>query len=125
MIISTAFLVAGGVYFVARKKTDAPTTPNTTQQTTKNSSATITYSDTGFSPSTLTVKSGDSVTVTNISSSELQMESDPHPAHTDNGDLNAGEIQSSQSKTFTVTKTGTFGYHNHLKPDAQGSITIK
>jgi plastocyanin len=87
--------------------------------------ATITYSDNGFSPATTTVKSGDTVAVKNTASSELDLDSDPHPVHTDDTDLNVGAVASGQTKTFVVTKTGSFGFHNHLDPSKNGKIEIQ
>jgi hypothetical protein len=40
-------------------------------------------------------------------------------------DLNVGLVAAGQSKTFIVTKTGTFGFHNHLNPSQKASITIQ
>lgn len=104
----------------------ANTTPadTTTDQETQNSS-TITYSDDGFSPVTLTVKSGTKITIVNDSSRILQFDSDPHPAHTDNPELNVGTISPGQSKTISVTKTGNHGYHNHLKDEDQGTLVVE
>lgn len=87
--------------------------------------ATITYTADGFSPSTVTVKSGDTVAVMNNSGESLQFNSDPHPSHTGNTELNVGSVQSGQTKTFVVTKTGTFGFHNHFNPNHKGSITVQ
>lgn len=87
--------------------------------------ATITYSDNGFSPATLTVKSGAKITIKNNSSMDMQFDSNPHPAHTDNPELNVGMVAAGQSATFTVTTTGTFGYHNHLNPTDTGTIVVQ
>ena len=133
MIIAAVVVFGGGGIVILNKKTDntsktsdaqsSPATTNTPVQA-KQAAATITYSNSGFSPSTTTVKSGDLVSISNTSSTSLQLDSDPHPAHTDNSDLNVGTIKPGQSKTFTVTKTGTFGFHNHLNSNNTGSITI-
>ncbi len=88
------------------------------------SAATITYDGNGFSPANVTVKSGDTVTVKNTSSQDVQFDSDPHPVHTDDPDLNLGSVAPGQSGSFKVTKTGSFGYHNHLDPSQTGNITI-
>ena len=129
-----ALLVVGsGVYFVfGNKSEDTPTdstqsnsTEPKQEDTTKASSATITYSDDGFSPATTTVNSGDTVTIKNTSSTSLQLESDPHPAHTSDTDLNVGSVSTGQSRTFTVTKKGSFGFHNHQKPSDTGEITVQ
>lgn len=87
---------------------------------------TISYSDNGFSPSSVTVKSGDSVQIKNTSTSdELQFYSDPHPQHTNNDELNVGTVMPGETKTFNVSEKGTFGYHNHLDASQKGSITVQ
>jgi plastocyanin len=89
------------------------------------SAATITYDSSGFHPGSTTVKSGDSVTFVNKSSAEIQVDSNPHPVHTDDTDLNVGSIAPGQSVTVTLTKKGTFGLHNHLSPGNTTKITIQ
>lgn len=135
--VLAVIVIAAGGYFVLHNKsssttsnsspsaassTAASSTPSSTQTA---AVATITYSGTGFSPSTTTVKSGDTVAIKNSSLQDMQMESNPHPLHTDDSDLNVGTVGSNQTVTFTVTKKGTFGFHNHLNPSDTGTITIE
>lgn len=87
--------------------------------------AVITYTDEGFSPATLTVTAGTTVTITNESSEDLDFSSDKHPIHTDNTELNQNTLPSGDSETFRVTNAGTWGYHNHLNPDRKGTIVVK
>jgi len=88
--------------------------------------ATISYDGTTFSPSTTTIKAGQIVKVTNDSSdAELDFDSDPHPTHTNNPDLNAGDIEPGQSKTFSTDKTGTWGFHNHHDPSQHGELVVE
>lgn len=87
--------------------------------------ATITYSNSGFSPATTTVKSGDAVMIKNTSSRTMDLDSDPHPTHTDDPDLNVGQVDPGQSKTFIVTQKGSYGYHNHLNPSETGNVVIQ
>lgn len=105
--------------------TSLPSTAQSPSQSPAKSAATITYGANGFSPSTTTVKSGDSVTFVNNTSEEIQVDSDPHPVHTDDTDLNVGSIAPGQSKTVVLTKKGSFGFHNHLDPTDMGRITIE
>lgn len=128
-------LVLGGGYIFLNKNTIYKSSTKDTSKTSQTTSinpnadvivaAKITYSDSGFSPSLTTVKSGDVVAVTNSSSSDLQMQSNPHPVHTDDIDLNVGVVKVGATKNFTVTKTGTFGFHNHLNPSDTARITIE
>ncbi len=78
--------------------------------------ATITIGANGaVSPTQVTVAVGQSVTFTNNSSGTHDMESDPHPAHTDCPSIaNVGLLQPGQSKTtFGFANTGSCGYHDH------------
>lgn len=89
------------------------------------SQGTINYTDNGFSPASLVVKSGSKVTISNNSSSVLQFQSNPHPVHTDDPQLNVGIIAPGQSKTITVTTTGSHGYHNHKNLGDTGTLVVQ
>jgi len=137
IVVVVLAVIGGGVFALTRKsKTNNPTTSNSTPATSSSnqtsdtsqpsaSVATITYSDSGFSPSTITVKAGSTITIKNTSSGGLQFESDPHPVHTDDTELNVGTVASGQSMTFTVAEKGTHGYHNHLNPSDTGTIIVE
>ena len=119
-----------GAYLVLHQnKTYKSTTSNTSSSATSGSStqaaATITYDGSGFSPATTTVKSGDTVAIKNTSSSDMQLDSNPHPVHTDDTDLNVGMVGAGQTVTFKVTKKGSFGFHNHLNPSQTAKIVIE
>jgi plastocyanin len=85
----------------------------------------ITYSASGFSPASLTVNSGDKVTVKNASSNQIQFDSNPHPQHTEDPELNIGIIMPGKSETITVTTKGSHGFHNHLNPGATGTLVVQ
>jgi plastocyanin len=86
---------------------------------------TISYTNNGFTPAQVTVKSGDTILVKNDSGNPLSFNSDDHPTHTKQPELNVGSIEPGQSKTFVVTKQGTWGYHNHDNPTDTGKITVE
>lgn len=89
----------------------------------------VTVSDSGFDLSEVTVKSGGKITWTNSSSSKVQVASDPHPIHTENKELTNGEfvadLAPGASVTVTVTKTGTWGYHDHLNAAQRGKVIVE
>jgi plastocyanin len=87
--------------------------------------ATISYTSNGFAQSTVTVKSGSEITITNSASVTAQPASDPHPQHTDNPELNFGDIAAGQSKTITVTQAGTWGVHDHYQPSKKMTIIVQ
>lgn len=124
-VIILILLGAGAYLFLKQSNTTTTTTNVTNTQADKPAAATITYSDSGYSPAEVTVKSGDTVEIKNTSSRAMQFDSDPHPIHTDNPDLNVGSVNPGESMTFTVTKTGEYGYHNHLNPSDTGKIIVE
>lgn len=93
------------------------------------SGVTITYDGSAFSSAQATVASGGKVTWVNSSGKQLQLGSDPHPIHTGNKEVSGGkftlDIAPGQSAAVTVTKTGTFGYHDHLNPSAKGKLVVQ
>ncbi|HEY4964549.1 MAG TPA: cupredoxin domain-containing protein, partial [Candidatus Saccharimonadales bacterium] len=129
-----AIVIGGGGYLALHKSssttpmstTSSSTSPSQDSTPTTNQSAsdTITFDGSKFSPATITVKSGTTVTIKNTSANDMRLNSNPHPVHTDDVDLNVGLVSAGQSKTFVATKVGSFGFHDHLDPSIQGRITI-
>lgn len=102
---------------------NSPATPPT--QSSQNGMV-VTYDGSSFSPNSLTIKAGDTVTFRNNSSAPMWVASNPHPAHTDYSGFDAKRsFAQGQDYTFTFTRTGTWGYHNHLSPDATGTIVVQ
>lgn len=132
-VLLVAVVAGVGIYIASAGSTTKPYTKTATEQSTQPTTtpsndtavATITYSDSGFSPATTTVKAGDTLAIKNNGTAQLSMHSDPHPEHTDDADLNVGDVAPGQTKTFKVTKTGSFGIHNHLKPSDSATIVIQ
>ena len=130
-------LVAAGAFAITRdpnkSNTNPPAPSNTTTRPpasnpasgTQTAGSTITYSDSGFSPATVTVKSGAAITIKNTSSHEVDFASDSHPVHMDDPELNAGTITPGQTVSITVTTKGAHGYHNHLNPAETGTVVVQ
>jgi plastocyanin len=102
-------------------------------------SATVTYTSSGgFSPKSLTVKKGSTVTFVKKDGGAMWLASDPHPAHSGydgtsrtthcapgyTGAKPFDECSAGSSFSFTFDKVGTWGYHDHLLDENQGSITV-
>lgn len=86
----------------------------------------VKITDDGFEPSTLTVNAGDAVEFKNESSDDAWPASNVHPTHQLYPGFDAKKpLLSGDSYSFTFSKTGTWGYHNHLEPDVQGTIVVK
>ena len=86
----------------------------------------VKITDNGFEPSTLTIKSGDTVQFENDSSDDAWPASNVHPTHLLYRGFDAKKpLLPGDSYSFTFTKVGSWGYHNHLEPDTQGTIVVK
>lgn len=100
----------------------------------------VVYANSGFSPSSLIVKSGAEVVFKNESSGPVWVASDVHPTHTVYSGTSMSEhcpdtggtvfdtcqaVQSGESWSFKFEKTGEWDYHNHLNPSRKGTILVE
>jgi plastocyanin len=86
----------------------------------------VKITDNGFEPSTLTINAGDTVKFENESSDDAWPASNVHPTHQLYPGFDAKKpLLPGESYSFTFEKTGSWGYHNHLEPDVQGTIVVK
>lgn len=131
--VAVVAMIAGAVVLLMPKnQSNQQTSSDTSGNNSRDSSTpdeadvTITYDGSSFSLSANGVKSGGTVKVMNTSSGKnLDFESDPHPAHTNNTELNAGAIQPGKSAVFTLEKKGKWGFHNHLNASQKGELTVE
>lgn len=132
-IASSALILSACNLYKTSSSGNQTGTAQTTQEQqpaqTTASAATITFSNNGVSPATVTVKSGESVTWTNNSSKKVQVGSDNHPTHTLNQELTNGqftvELAPGASTSETLTKKGSWGYHDHLSPSINGKVVVE
>lgn len=121
----------GGQQQTQTQQQNQKQTENQTQQLASPSAngITITASDSGFSPAQATVAAGETITWVNNSKVKIQIASDPHPTHTANTQLTNGdfvmELAPGVSASVTLTKTGTWGIHDHLNPGMRAKIVVE
>lgn len=85
----------------------------------------VSYSDAGFTPGEITIKAGSSVRFVNNSQSLMWVASDNHPTHTEYADFDQKTaVPNGGVYTFKFNNVGTWGFHNHVKPSAGGTITV-
>ena len=113
LVALTGIILIGG-YFLTRPVQAPETLPVTQQSPATN---TIAYTDTGFSPQSITVKPGTTVTFVNQSSTDMWIASAVHPTHLELpgfDQLKGGPKGSTYS--FTFEDVGTWRFHDHLNP---------
>lgn len=104
--------------------------------------ATITLTDAGFTPASVTVSKGETVRFINQSSRGMWVGSDDHPTHTDydgtstrehcadgtstNGTFDqCASVATGEFWDYTFEKAGTFGFHNHVGASSKGEVVVK
>ena len=85
--------------------------------TTPSNLYTFTLTSGGVSPKELSVPPGTRVLFVNNDSRPHDIESDPHPEHTDCPELNRGILTPGQSReTLNLVAVRTCGFHDHDNP---------
>lgn len=145
-------ILGGGVWYLLSQSTsDAPAvtgteipsgTADTNDIAATSSVPTIVYTDDGFSPASIMVPVGTTVTFINQSSGRMMVGASPHPTHQDydgttrvvhcaagyTGPVPFDECTAAttgESWTYTFTKAGTWKYHNHAAPNDFGSVIVQ
>jgi plastocyanin len=77
----------------------------------------LTIADFHFTPSTITVHVGESITWTNDGPST-------HTATARDGSFNTGQLKKGQSASHTFTQAGTFAYYCQIHPFMHGTIVV-
>ncbi len=100
----------------------------------------VTYRPNGFSPSSVTITKGDTVTFTAAAGAdEMWVASAPHPGHTGydgtdrathcaagyTGAKPFDQCSAGTSFSFTFGKTGTWPYHNHGHAADHGVVIVQ
>ncbi|HEY4506205.1 MAG TPA: hypothetical protein VJJ24_02060 [Candidatus Paceibacterota bacterium] len=98
---------------------------------------TVTYTDSGFSPSEITIKRGEKVTFVNSSTHQMWVASAMHPTHTTypgsdiklcgTTDVIFDECEGDdpgESWSFPFNIVGSWGYHNHLSASHFGKVIV-
>ena len=136
---SKTYLIIGGVIialilgYVTFKGNLSPTNsvpvPTTAENTPVVSNPTeekVEYNDTGFTPESITVKKGTSVTWINKSQKPMWVASAIHPTHRELPGFDQLESVGNDSEySYTFDKIGNWKYHNHVSPSDFGSVVVE
>src|SRR3990167_7489221 len=86
----------------------------------------VTITDKGFDPQTILINKGETVSWTNEDIKAHQPASNPHPVHNGLPGFDAKKpLKKCETYQFTFEEAGTFGYHDHLTPTANGSVVVR
>ncbi|HEY1085205.1 MAG TPA: cupredoxin domain-containing protein [Candidatus Saccharimonadales bacterium] len=137
VVLALGGVVAYALTMNKDDKTDQTVGTTDTQETSKNEKPVeeeasktddviirFTGKGTGFEPNSYDVKKGQKVTVKNESNQPVQFSSDDHPAHTDETELNLPVLQPGESASFTPSRVGEWGFHDHLNDNFVGLLKV-
>ncbi|OGZ07303.1 MAG: hypothetical protein A3C13_01105 [Candidatus Lloydbacteria bacterium RIFCSPHIGHO2_02_FULL_50_11] len=116
-------------------------TPNDENNTPSSSAApmsvTVTYAASGFSPKTVTIKQGGTVTFKNEQQGgTMWVGANEHPSHAEYGGKSRAEhcpdtagtafdqCATGNAYSFTFQKVGSWDYHNHVNANDGGTIVV-
>lgn len=129
LILGILVLVAGGIYLYTQQsstplvnnpqnnspETNIPSSPGSSGSSTHD----IAISNFAFSPSTLTISSGDTVIWTN-------MDSMSHTVTSDSGsELSSSTISNGATYSHTFNTAGTYSYHCSIHTTMKGTIIVQ
>ena len=91
----------------------------------------------GFSPKTVTIKKGGTITFVNESGSEMWVASAQHPTHTvyagttlqehcdDTVDVSFDQCKVGNTYSFALDKVGSWKFHNHVNSSRFGTVVVE
>ena len=98
--------------------------PSQGEETT--SSVTVVYTDEGFSPKTVEIALGETVTFVNQSSVPMWVASDIHPTHDILPTFDQFGVSGfDESYKYTFDQRGTWEYHDHVNASKVGTIIVR
>lgn len=115
-----------------------PTTP-TTPAVSAPTTITVKYNGSSFTPASLSVAKGDTVSFINENGGRMWVGADEHPGHVEydqtdktthcaagySGPKPFDQCGTGDSYSFTFNKVGVFDYHNHAAAQIGGTITVR
>jgi plastocyanin len=127
-LLVVAIIATGTVLWKVLSSDNGTVKPSSSTSTEETlSQAAVNITEDGFSPATLKIKKGTTVTWTNQDDVPHQVASDPHPTHEGLAGLDSEEpLTKADAYNFTFETAGTFTYHDHLNFSIfQGTIVVE
>ncbi|OGY27381.1 MAG: hypothetical protein A3F33_02070 [Candidatus Woykebacteria bacterium RIFCSPHIGHO2_12_FULL_43_10] len=122
LLILTVILV--GLLFAYFFRTEFSDTPLKKLVQAQSSKVVIKYSSGKFSPTSTSIKLGQMMEFRNTGEQPLQIALGKHPTHEEVAGFEETLLKPGKSYFFTIWKSGIYDYHDHLNPEASGSLIV-
>ena len=117
-LVSLMLVVMAGCGSSTNPPATTPTTTPATTTTQSAGSSAVTISNFAFSPASLTVAVGTTVTWTN-------MDTTTHTVTSNTGAFDSGNFAPNATYSHTFTSAGTYAYHCTIHPSMLGTIIVQ
>lgn len=125
LIGAVIMILIGGVAFSLYQAQNTSKITNTSPEVLGEPRVTIVRTDEGYEPKEVTIKKGDIVLFTNESSEYHWPASDLHPTHGIYPEFDPlMPIASGEEWKFKFEQGGVWKYHDHIRANKVGSITV-
>jgi plastocyanin len=114
--VIAVIVIIGGVFYFGRNRYSSMQTPTGTQSQVKVDANTVTIQNFAFTPDTLTVPQGTTVTWIN-------QDSAPHKIKSNT--FNSPNLGKGDTFTFTFTTKGSFDYTCSIHPSMKGNVVVE
>ena len=123
VVVVVAAVAVAAVMMRNNNKPSSQSTDNGSNSSSSNNSQavatnTVEIKDMAFSPASITVKKGTTVTWTNKDSISHTVTGDT------SGNMNSDTLADGDAYTFTFNQTGTFQYHCNFHSSMHGTVTV-
>lgn len=135
IIVVVLLLLGGGAFLLTGTNQDTATPGTDTTSPTEDSeeenreaveTTEVSYTNSGFSPETIRVEEGATVTWTNESDGPMQVASSVHPTHNELPEFEQrGGVGAGEEYQFQFDQTGEWDYHNHLEPSHKATVIVE
>ena len=123
-IVAIVLVVAGGAILLTRKHSPTDNTSNMSNMGSNSNSTAVTtdkvsISNFSFSPSSITIKKGTTVTWSNhdgVAHTIVETDGKSGP--------NSQNVGSGEAYSFTYNTVGMFAYHCSIHPEMTGTVTV-
>lgn len=116
-VVITIAIVGGIIAYISSQTQTNNNATNTTniQGATQ---GTVTIQNFNFSPSTIVINKGDTVTWQNSDAAT-------HHIVADDGSFDLGDVANGATSKHTFDTTGTYAYHCSIHPEMKGTVVVK
>lgn len=125
VVVVVILIAAVGIYFLRGESAPDNQLGGGVLGVYEGAAATIMRTDDGYEPRDVTIKVGEALSFKNESEEFHWPASDVHPTHSIYSEFDPdAPIAPGETWTFVFTRVGEWKYHDHIRANLRGTITV-